>query len=338
MNRALRTLLLCALCALCALPAFSQVKNRWRLEWTNDKPRLYTFQNPLGEKTHYVYVVYTVKNPTAESVPLAVDVTLHTDHGGDLHHDVRNAETPVAHPGKWYADTFQPVVEIEVIKSVERLGNRSPGHALDRIAELKKEGRYLNPSDLRARRIIRPGETLGGVALFADVDLRTDILELNVAGLIDIVRIDKVAPEGITYAYDSRVKKIRYDFSGDEFERHNDTVVWTGEEWAEQPIGPVSDKSTVGKLIEFLAEPLDAVIRSTAIAVLKQITPVRDGFGFDPAKTVEENLAATRKWNEWWVRNAGRLVFDPATNSFAPKEEVLPATLPPFPDEAVRPN
>ena len=75
-----------------------------------------------------------------------------------------------------------------------------------------------------------------------------------------------------------------------------------------------------------------AAIRAAAANLLKQITPIRDGYGYDAANSVDDNLAAVRKWNEWWIRNMHRLVYNAGTNAFEVKEEALPGTSEPFPD------
>jgi hypothetical protein len=73
---------------LTALPCAAQVRTRWRLDFSHEKPRMFTYRNALGEYENYWYAVYTVKNPTSTIVPLHVEVAFYGAAGLDYLHDV----------------------------------------------------------------------------------------------------------------------------------------------------------------------------------------------------------------------------------------------------------
>ena len=83
-----------ALLALVALTASTavaeaQVKNRWRLQWSNEKPQIYTYRTPNDHYENYWFFTYTLENTTDEIVPLIVDVLLYTESGKELQNDFR---------------------------------------------------------------------------------------------------------------------------------------------------------------------------------------------------------------------------------------------------------
>jgi len=138
-----------------ATVAEAQVKNRWRLQWSNEKPQLYTYRTPDDRYQNFWYVVYTIENDAAmngeEIVPLIFDILLYTETGKEYQNDFRkvdeavikeNAERPrraeALKYGRFYANVIDPEVEYKIIEKHARLGNRSDGIVRESIEALKK--------------------------------------------------------------------------------------------------------------------------------------------------------------------------------------------------------
>ena len=47
-------------------------------------------------------------------------------------------------------------------------------------------------------------------------------------------------------------------------------------------------------------------------------------FGWDDTKSLMENERVIWRMHEWWLTNRSKLIFNPVTNRFEPKEEKLP--------------
>ena len=56
--------------------------------------------------------------------------------------------------------------------------------------------------------------------------------------------------------YENRVLKLIYGFPGDEVNRIEDVVIYRGQEWTIKRIGPIADKSTIGKLVDAMVAAL----------------------------------------------------------------------------------
>jgi hypothetical protein len=286
-----------ALLALVALTASTavaeaQVKNRWRLQWSNEKPQLYTYRTPDDRYQNYWYVIYTIENDAAtngeEIVPTIFDIHLYTETGKELQNDVRKVDEAVIKEatenprrtealkyGRFYANVIDPEVEYRIIEKHARLGNRSDGIVRESIEAMKKgfaeeppaelKGKwkkgdrlYLNPREIREQRFIHPGQKLHGIAIFKNVDPRAQVYELHVAGLADIVKITLVTEDEWKMEYEPMTLKVRYFRAGDAFEIEKDVVLRQAKapEYVTKKIGPVASKDTVDKLVNALLDAL----------------------------------------------------------------------------------
>src|SRR5258706_5615414 len=129
MKRAL--LALAALIASTAV-AEAQVKNRWRLQWSNDKPQIYTHRTPNDQYENYWFFTYTVENTSDEIIPLILDVLLYTESGKELQNDFRKIDSPIIKEerdnpkkaealkfGRFYANVIDPEAEYKIIERSE---------------------------------------------------------------------------------------------------------------------------------------------------------------------------------------------------------------------------
>lgn len=283
---------LVVLSVLClASAADAQVKKRWRLGWSNEKPQVYTYRNPADKYENYWFFTYTLENNAElnenEVVPLIVDVLLYTEAGKDLQHDARKVDSPTIAEeretprraemlkyGRFYPNTVSPEVEARIIEYHARLGNRSDGIVSESIEAYKKgfledppdpfKGRwkkgdrmYLNSRELRDARYIGPGQKIMGLAIFKDVDPRARVYEAHVSGLVDIIKIVAVTEDEWKMEYEPMTLKIRYERQGDEFEIERDVLLRTArKEYVVKRIGPVASKETIDKLVLALTDAL----------------------------------------------------------------------------------
>jgi len=287
MKNALLTL---ALLTGSAAVADAQVKNRWRLQWSNEKPQLYTYRSPDDRHENYWYVVYTIENNAEvnqqETVPLIFDVLLYTESGKELQNDFRKVDETVIKEregaprkaealkyGRFYANVIDPQVEYKIIEHHAGLGNRSDGIVRESIENFKKgfendppphlAGRfkkgdrmYLNPREIREMRYLSPGQRISGIAIFRNVDPRTTVYELHVSGLIDIVKIVAVNDDEWKLEYEPWVMKLRWLRQGDAFDVERDVLRLQprAPEYVVKKLGPVATKDTVDKLVHELSE------------------------------------------------------------------------------------
>jgi hypothetical protein len=282
-----KALLVLSMVGTLAAVAEAQVKSRWRLEWSNEKPQLYTYRAPNDNYENFWYVYFTLENRTDEIVPLIVDVLLYTESGKELQHDVRRVDLPTikdvqdnprkSEPlkyGRFYASVIDPEVEYRIIEYHAKLGNRSQGIINESIENLKKgfttdpegefKGRwkkgdrlYLNPREIRDARWIQPGQRISGMAIFKNVDPRAHVYELHVSGLVDIIKITAVTEDEWKLEYEPQTLKLRYQRTGDPFEIEKDFVFTLHKkEYVVKKIGPIASKDTIDKLVLALADTL----------------------------------------------------------------------------------
>ena len=272
--------------------AEAQVKNRWRLQWSNEKPTIHTYRSPNDRYENFWYVIYTIENVGAmnneEIVPTIFDIMLYTESGKELQNDFRKVDPGTSKDvrdnprkaeglkyGRFYANVIDPEVEYRIIEHHARLGNRSDGIVRESIEAFKKgfekdppeemRGRwkkgdrlYLNPREIREARFIQPGQKLMGIAIFKNVDPRAMVYELHVSGLVDIVKIVAVNEDEWRLEYEPWTLKVRYFRYGDAFEIERDVVLRQprAPEYAVKRIGPVASKDTIDKLVLSLADAL----------------------------------------------------------------------------------
>ncbi len=275
-----------------AAAAEAQVKNRWRLTWHSEKPRLYTYRSPNDNYQNFWYVVFSIENNAVinnnEICPLIFDALLYTESGKELQHDVRKTDSATIkeereHPrraetlkyGRFYANVIDPEVEYKIIEHHARIGNRSDGIIRSSIESFKAgfplepppdfQGRwkkgdrlYLNPREIREMRYIQPGQRITGVAIFKNVDPRAQVYELHVSGLWDIVKITAVNEDEYRMEYEPVTMRVRWFRHGDPFEIEKDFLLTQPKapEYVVKKIGPIASKDTVDKLVLSLADAL----------------------------------------------------------------------------------
>lgn len=293
--------------------------------------------------------------------------------------------------GRFHAAILQPSVEYKIIEYVAGLGNRSPGIVLESIESFKKgferdpnvedpnekvyllkdailKGRwkkgdrlFLNPKEIREQKFIRPGQRLGGVAIFKDVNPRAQVIELQVSGLVDIVKVEPYNKKDLEenpdlalpqIVYENQVLKRRYEFKGDEFSRMEDVLVFKSQEWIIKRLGPVADKETLQILVDTMvqalrnerewkeanrsAEEIEALraregIDALDLKIIAHTVRLATGkeFGYEPAKPILDNEAAIWRIHEWWVTNKSKLVYNEITNRYDVSTDQLPGTINP---------
>ena len=297
--------------------AEAQVKNRWRLQWSNDKPQIYTYRTPNDTYENFWFFTYTLENTSDEIIPLIVDVLLYTETGKELQNDFRKIDSPVIkeeldHPkkaeqlkfGRFYANVIDPEAEYKIIEYHAKIGNRSDGIVRESIEAFKKgftedppeefKGRwkkgdrlYLNPREMRQARVILPGQKIHGIAIFKNVDPRAHTYEIHVSGLVDIVKITAVNEDEWKMEYEPVTLKIRYERQGDPFEIERDVLYRQAKkEYVVKKIGPIASKDTIDKLVNGLADTLKKELAWNEDPKMKeQIAKLREQDGIDPLDT-----------------------------------------------------
>src|SRR5436190_24194339 len=76
--------------------AEAQVKNRWRLQWSNDKPQIYTYRTPNDTFENSWFFTYTLENTSDAIIPPTADVLLYTEPRQELQNNVRKIEGAVS--------------------------------------------------------------------------------------------------------------------------------------------------------------------------------------------------------------------------------------------------
>jgi hypothetical protein len=267
--------------------AEAQAKNRWRLQWSNEKPQIYTYRTPSDHYENYWFFTYTLENTTDEIIPLIADVLLYTESGKELQNDFRKIDSPVIKEehdnpkkaealkfGRFYANVIDPEAEFKIIEFHAKIGNRSDGIIRESIEAFKKgftedppeqfKGKwkkgdrlYLNPREIRDHRFIQPGQKIHGIAIFKNVDPRAHTYEIHVSGLVDIVKITAVNEDEWKMEYEPQTLKIKYTRQGDPFEIERDVLYrLEKKEYVVKKIGPIASKDTIDKLVNGLVETL----------------------------------------------------------------------------------
>ena len=297
--------------------AEAQVKNRWRLQWSNDKPQIYTYRTPNDSYENFWFFTYTLENTTDEIIPLITDVILYTESGKDLQNDFRKIDSPIIKEerdnpkkaealkfGRFYANVIDPEAEYKIIEYHAKIGNRSDGIVRESIEAFKKgfatdppeefKGKwkkgdrlYLNPREIRQHRFIQPGQKINGIAIFKNVDPRAHTYEIHVAGLVDIVKIVAVNEDEWKMEYEPQTLKIKYERQGDPFEIERDVLYRLAKkEYVVKKIGPIASKDTIDKLVNGLADTLKKELAWQEDEKLKaKIPQLRAADGIEPLDT-----------------------------------------------------
>lgn len=276
-----------------AAAAEAQIKNRWRIEWKNSKPKTYSHYDKFGNLTNYWYFTYELTNPTDDRVPILVDIMMYIESSKELQHDVKRVdvetvrrtfekERPDERPyeseryGRYYSNVIYPEVEYKIIEEDLKLGNRlrdvsdptdkdlingvlmgTEGVKEESIRSFKEKHRYLNPREMRQKAFLQPKETVHGIAIFKSVDPRANVVEIHVSGLVDIFKITQVTEDDLLLEYENRVLIITYEFRGDPFEREKDVLLISRPaRWAVKRIGPIASKDTIENLVKAMVETI----------------------------------------------------------------------------------
>ena len=378
MNRATSTSLLAIVAALAgANLCQAQVHDRWKLDYYQEKPTIFTYRSPSGELENFWYVYYTVTNNTSKPVPLVLDLTLYVETGRELQSDLRKVDPAVARDAQKDSSKYEDLkygtfisnivqaeaIEYKIIEHHAKLGNRNPGIIRESIEALKagdltkpdKARYYLNAADMRAAKIIDKGQRLTGLAIFRGVDPRAQIIEVQVSGLWDVLRVEAILGENeemedIKLHYENRVYKHTYWFPGDAYRRERDVLTLMRQPtWVIKSIGPVASKSTIENLVSTMLKVLnfceelakkgtDEQAMSAAVQEkfslndsdfqisARILTKALKEFEYDYAKSLYANQVAVWRIHEWWVTNKGKLAFNEKSGKYEVKEEVLPGT------------
>src|SRR6185436_838443 len=259
----------------------------WRLQWSNEKPQIYTYRTPNDTYENYWFFTYTLENTTDEIIPLIVDALLYTESGKELQNDFRKIDSPVIKEerdnpkksealkfGRFYANVIDPEAEYKIIEYHAKIGNRSDGIVRESIEAFKKgftadppeefkakwkkgDRLYLNPREIREHRFIQPGQKINGIAIFKGVDPRAHTYEVHVSGLVDIVKITAVTEDEWKMEYEPQTLKIRYERQCDAFEIERDLIYrMAKKEYVIKKIDPIASKDTIDKLVNGLADTL----------------------------------------------------------------------------------
>ncbi len=297
--------------------AEAQVKNRWRLQWSNEKPQIYTYRTPADSYENFWFFTYTLENTTDEIIPLITDVILYTESGKELQNDFRKIDSPIIKEerdnpkkaeslkfGRFYANVIDPEAEYKIIEYHAKIGNRSDGIIRESIEAFKKgftadppdefkgkwkkgDRMYLNPREIRQHRFIQPGQKIHAIAIFKNVDPRAHAYEIHVAGLVDIVKIVAVTEDEWKMEYEPQTLKIKYERQGDPFEIERDVLYRLAKkEYVVKKIGPIASKDTIDKLVNGLADTLKKEQGWMEDAKKKEkIAQLRTADGIEPLDT-----------------------------------------------------
>jgi hypothetical protein len=355
----------------------AQVHDRWKLDYYQEKPTLHTYRYPNGELENFWYVYYTVTNNGPNAVPLIVDVTMYVETGRELQADLRKVDPEAARSasgdsnkleelkyGTFISNVVQAeAIEHKIIEHHAKLGGRSPGIIRESIQALKDGDPkskdlaryYLNAAEMRGHKTILPNQRLTGIAIFRGVDPRAQIIEIQISGLWDVLRIESILGENeemedVKLHYENRVYKHTYWFPGDAYHRERDVLTLRRQPtWVVKAIGPVASKTTIENLVNTMLKVLnfcEELARKSAddkqmtAAVLEKfalndsdfqisariISKALKEFDYDYTKSLYQNQVAVWRMHEWWVTNKGKLAFNDKTGKFEVREEVLPGT------------
>lgn len=301
--RSLKLGLAAIVALLFVLPGHSQAAGlhvRWFIDYEGNKPSMFTYVDSSGTRENYWYVTYTLKNNGEIDAPLNTDFTLRDERS------------------RYYHMGYNPLVVSQIIAQLEHLTGLSKPVREERIAALKSARRYLDSSEQRGLGALKPGESLQGIAVFPQVALGIKDIDVLVLGLINPskYRTRKAATpeeEKDLFELEPQIYKWTYRRTGASLYPQFDYVEYVRKEWIVKRLGTVSDKATIGVLIDALSNE-DATIRKSASDLLWNL--LSDRKGFDPEGTVEANRPAILLWREWWSRNQHKIRFDDATGSF----------------------
>lgn len=352
-------------------------KVRWRLDFKllgKEKPDIYTYTNALQKSENYWYIYFSLTNEKSTNresyVPTTyLDLIMHTAHGKLNEADVRKLDPKNAeHRGMYYLCIIpDPEVEHRIIRQITDTGDYNDGVFDEMVDKWKKEGQYLNISEIRRLGKLKPGQTVTGIAIFDNVDPHARQFNFLVTGYRDFIRIDGFKG-GRQQTIETETMVYSYHFPGDPYSRERDVVevLTPVPDKVPRTIGPISSKDTLEFLVDMMVE---GVRQEKAAAKFRDqkppkeegedappkrdlglITPMDmriaamflnhavDGmakdtrYRYQPQMNNEENEILKNetvvwKWHEWWTRNVHRVQYDEAKARFVLSDEKLPGEL-----------
>ncbi len=273
---------------------------RWMIDYEGRKPVMFTYVDPAGQRENFWYVVYTLTNNGEIDAPLNVDLTIRDDRG------------------RYYHMGFYPQVEEQIIAKEEHLTGLAKPLQSERIRNYKDKRRYMSSSEQRALTTLKVGESLQGIAVFSGVSLGVKQMDVLVAALINPVkyrtrRATTPEEEADRFELEPKIYRLTYRREGASLYPQFDAVEFVRKDWIVKNLGILSDKETIGTLVEALSNQ-DPTIRKAASDLLANLLEDRKGYNGDA--DVESNRGAILLWREWWSRNRHKLQFDDASGTF----------------------
>jgi hypothetical protein len=212
--------------------------------------------------------------------------------------------------------------------------------------------------EVMKRRVIKPGETVTGLAIFPMLNPRMNMFTVYVSGLKHVVKHKTARPAvrvggenpdpqpSLDYEYENQVLKIHFSAPGDEFYRHTEIPEYVKKEWGTYNLGPFDNKYSIKKLVDLL-ENEDVALRQSAITALVAMTGdqyryqpseldksspsladnrskaaeafAQLAYQYDPMKSPAENKEAISAWREWWFVNCDKIQYDSVLRRFVVK-------------------
>ena len=185
----------------------------WVIDFEPKHLRMISPKSGMGAGRVYMYLLYTLTNPTKEDREIFVDITATSENG------------------KQFSDIFLPTVEREIER---KEGNSDLWGKSDLVAlqaKKKSDDPKYNYVTLKA------GERRSCVAIFNRLHPNAQKLKFQVAGLSNEIR--GVTKDDGTRELEERIREISFERTGDEYAITLDNFTLTGKEWIKKKV-PIS--------------------------------------------------------------------------------------------------
>lgn len=346
----------------------ARAKVRWRLEFKllgKEKPDIYTHTDPLGKAENYWYVWFELSNRgevnMGENAPTTyLDIMMHTEHGMLLESDVRKIDPKYAvHRGNFYLCIVpDPSVERQIIKQLSDSGDLNEGVFEEKLDQWKKEGKYLNISEIHRLGVMKPGQTITGVAIFDNIDPYSRKFDFRISGYKDVIKVEGFENNSRQQTLEMESMTFNYKFPGDWTQRQLDVVEILSPlpDVQVRTVGPVSSKDTLEFLITMMVEgvkqerkasdekkgdekelpegpskrdpglitPQDMRVAATFLNWAVDGMQKESRFQYNHRKSILDNEDMVIRWHEWWIRNASRLQYDDTKSRYILSDEKAP--------------